>query len=316
MEFRWPTLDWPGGVIAQRTSGTNTNGTWQGTVTIPTYTPPCTITFQQGVLCDTAGNCSDWDPNTVPVSTPSIVVTNSNIDAAPIPPGGYSCQITVTGVDQFVEGENQQIIVQVSVNFMDSGGAGTLDFNITNHGGAYSYQAPVSDGIVQGPDGMDDYVVYVVETGATAGTAYEWWFEYITSVQPGGQEVTCSTDGTGVVAASGVSNGNTTCSITAGSPNSGTLEQQVTNRVNSENPEALLIEISLPDGGGFSDVDGTFVYSITPGLPDTSLNQNIQVDDSSTGLIQTNFPQIPEATAHWTWLARASRCLRGKTNQR
>ena len=86
MEFRWPTLDWPGGVIAQRISGSNTNGTWQGTVTIPTYTPPCTITFQQGVLCDTAGNCSDWDPSTVPVSTPSIVVTNANIEAAPPAP--------------------------------------------------------------------------------------------------------------------------------------------------------------------------------------------------------------------------------------
>ena len=92
MEFRWPTLDWPGGVIAQRISGSNTNGTWQGTVAIPTYTPPCTIIFQQGVLCDTAGNCSDWFPDTVPVSTPSIVVTNANIEAAPspyepIPPG-------------------------------------------------------------------------------------------------------------------------------------------------------------------------------------------------------------------------------------
>ena len=86
MEFRWPTLDWPGGVIAQRISGSNTNGTWQGTVAIPTYTPPCTITFQQGVLCDSAGNCSDWFPDTVPVSTPSIVVTNANIEAAPPAP--------------------------------------------------------------------------------------------------------------------------------------------------------------------------------------------------------------------------------------
>jgi len=86
MEFRWPTLDWPGGVIAQRISGSNTNGTWQGTVAIPTYTPPCTIIFQQGVLCDSAGNCSDWFPDTVPVSTPSIVVTNANIEAAPPAP--------------------------------------------------------------------------------------------------------------------------------------------------------------------------------------------------------------------------------------
>ena len=92
IEVRWPMLDWPGGSLASLTQGNNTNGTWTAEVTIPSYTPSCTVSLQGAAICDNANNCVDYqpianpndpeDPFTwpLPVESPSLTIVNDNID--------------------------------------------------------------------------------------------------------------------------------------------------------------------------------------------------------------------------------------------
>ena len=216
MEFRWPTLDWPGGVIAQRISGSNTNGTWQGTVTIPTYTPPCTITFQQGVLCDFADNCSDWDSSTVPLSTPSIVVSNSNIEPEPTPePIDLTCQIYVYNIDLVANQQGQHVNVEIEVDFMDSNGTGVLDYEITGILPAGQVPLSVSAGNVEDSLGMPLGPIFLPDF-LEVGTSYQWTFQYTTTatalfegeVPPEGIPVQCSNNGSGIVAENPTNTGN------------------------------------------------------------------------------------------------------------
>ena len=92
IEIRWPTLDWPGGSLASLTQGNNTNGVWTAEVTIPSYTPSCTVSLQSAAICDNANNCVDYqpianpndpeDPFTwpLPVASPTLTIVNDNID--------------------------------------------------------------------------------------------------------------------------------------------------------------------------------------------------------------------------------------------
>ena len=59
-------------------SGTNNNGTWQATVTVPSYTPSCTIVLTRYTVCDIVGNCIEGDGQELGSTQPSLVVTNNN----------------------------------------------------------------------------------------------------------------------------------------------------------------------------------------------------------------------------------------------
>ena len=115
-------------------SGDRTNGTWQGTLVVPTGLPSCSIPLNDVALCDRVDNCVVVWAEDLGVEVPSISLTNS--DAADLTnPSLTTVSVSPTAVD-VTSGDASVTVTLTATDNLTGVLAGTVTYSGSTCGGA------------------------------------------------------------------------------------------------------------------------------------------------------------------------------------